>query len=98
MFDLAGRVALVTGAGQNVGAGIASQLAGQGAAVAVNDLILDRAQATVAQITGANGRAAAFAFDVADWAAVLAGVKSRRPSSDRSTSWSTTPESRPEWA
>ncbi len=76
MFDLGGRVALVTGAGQNVGAGIASQLAGQGAAVAVNDLMLDRAQATVAQITAASGRAAAFAFDVADWAAVQAGVKS----------------------
>jgi NAD(P)-dependent dehydrogenase (short-subunit alcohol dehydrogenase family) len=75
MFDLSGRIALVTGAGQGVGAGIARQLAGQGATVAVNDLEGERAEATATAITATGGRAQAFAFDVADWAAVEAGVK-----------------------
>jgi 3-oxoacyl-[acyl-carrier protein] reductase len=75
MFDLTGRVALVTGAGQGVGAGIARQLARQGAAVAVNDIQSDRAAATVATITQAGGRAAAFTFDVSNYDSVVSGVK-----------------------
>ena len=55
MFDLSGRVAVVTGAGQNVGAGIARALAAQGATVFVNDIVAERAAETVAQITGAGG-------------------------------------------
>jgi NAD(P)-dependent dehydrogenase (short-subunit alcohol dehydrogenase family) len=75
MFDLTGKVALVTGAGQGVGAGIARQLARQGAAVAVNDLETDRAAATLATIIEAGGRASAFSFDVADYESVVSGVK-----------------------
>ncbi len=74
MFDLTGRVALVTGSGQGVGAGIARQLASQGAAIAVNDLENERAEATVAAIARDGGRASAFAFDVSDYESVVAGV------------------------
>jgi NAD(P)-dependent dehydrogenase (short-subunit alcohol dehydrogenase family) len=74
MFDLTGRVALVTGAGQNVGAGISRMLAAQGAAVAVNDVVPERAQETVAAIVAAGGRAAAAPFDVTVYAAVAAGI------------------------
>jgi 3-oxoacyl-[acyl-carrier protein] reductase len=67
MFDLTGIVAVVTGAGQGMGAGIAQALATQGAIVAVNDLYAERAQATVDAITEAGGQAIACAFDVTDF-------------------------------
>jgi NAD(P)-dependent dehydrogenase (short-subunit alcohol dehydrogenase family) len=74
LFDLTGRTALVTGAGQNVGAGIAKALAAQGAMVAVNDVRRERAQAVAAAINGAGGRAVAAPFDVTDFDAVVEGV------------------------
>ncbi len=74
MFDLSGRTALVTGAGQGVGAGVSLALAAQGARVAVNDLHAERAQQTVDAITAAGGRACVAAFDVADYGGVQAGV------------------------
>jgi NAD(P)-dependent dehydrogenase (short-subunit alcohol dehydrogenase family) len=63
---LHGRVALVTGAGRNVGAGIAHILAAAGASIAVNDLHPERAHATVAAIVEAGGSAVAVPADVCD--------------------------------
>jgi 3-oxoacyl-[acyl-carrier protein] reductase len=69
LFDLHGRRAIVTGAGQNVGAGIAIALAEHGAFVGVNDLHLERAQRTVDDIVARGGSATPVAFDVTDRAA-----------------------------
>lgn len=74
MFSLTGHRALVTGAGQGVGAGIALALAAQGAAVAVNDLHADRADATTGRVQQAGGTAVAVPFDVTDAGAVADGI------------------------
>ena len=50
LFDLTGRVALVTGAGQGMGLGIVRALAVQGARVLLNDYHADRAVAAAASL------------------------------------------------
>ena len=73
MFNLDGRTALVTGAGQGVGFGIAEVLIEAGAAVLVNDLNPDRAEAAA---TALGSFARALPFDVSDYAAVCAAAES----------------------
>jgi 3-oxoacyl-[acyl-carrier protein] reductase len=69
--ELAGRVAIVTGAGRNIGRAIALALADAGAAVAVNGRA-SRAEvdAVVAEIESRGGKALAVMADVSDEAAV----------------------------
>lgn len=73
-FGLAGKRALVTGAGQGVGEGIALALAAAGAHVLVNDLVAERADAVVAAIAIAGGSAGSVPFDVTDHEGVHAAV------------------------
>lgn len=73
-FSLEGRTALVTGAGQGVGEGIARVFADHGARVLVNDLVPERA-ARVAVETGGT----AVPFDVRSLEAVQAALATRAP-------------------
>jgi 3-oxoacyl-[acyl-carrier protein] reductase len=72
---LSGRVALVTGASQGIGRTCALRLAKEGATVAVAARNHEKLNELVAEITGANGKAAAFALDVDDEEQVKATVK-----------------------
>jgi NAD(P)-dependent dehydrogenase (short-subunit alcohol dehydrogenase family) len=62
-IDLSGQAALVTGAGAGIGAEIARWLAHAGAAVAVNDMRPERADAVVDAIDREGGRAIAAVAD-----------------------------------
>ncbi|WP_242127135.1 SDR family NAD(P)-dependent oxidoreductase [Sphingobium sp. Sx8-8] len=64
LFGLSGKVALVVGGGQGIGAATAHRLSLAGCAVAVADLELERAQAVVAQLHEAGGRAVALQADI----------------------------------
>ncbi len=84
MALLAGRVAIITGAGRGIGRSTALLLAREGASVVVNDLgaAVDGsgrdagpAQQVVAEITGAGGRAVASGADVSDHGAAEGLVK-----------------------
>jgi len=71
LFDLKGRVALVTGASSGLGLRFAEVLAGEGAAVALVARRADRLAALKSRIEKAGGRAVAIAADVLDRAAMV---------------------------
>src|SRR3954447_5596304 len=73
---LEGRVALVTGGGSGIGAGIARRLAEQGAKVAILGRRPEMLDAVVKEITAAGGSAVATPADVREYADVEAAIGS----------------------
>ena len=70
MFDLKGKVAIVTGGNGGIGLGMARGLAAAGARVVVAGRDQKKSQAAVADLTGRGAEAFAVAVDVTDEAAV----------------------------
>jgi 3-oxoacyl-[acyl-carrier protein] reductase len=75
MFDLTGKVALVTGASQGIGRATALALLGAGAHVALAARNAEKLAAIEAEVTAAGAQALAVPMDVADAEQVKAGFK-----------------------
>ncbi|MBU4609402.1 SDR family oxidoreductase [Achromobacter sp. GG226] len=74
--DLAGRVALITGAGNGIGRETAHQMAARGAIVGVNDLKEEFVEAAVASIRAAGGQAFGVVQNVSTRDGIHAAVQS----------------------
>ena len=72
MFDLSGKVAIVTGGGSGIGEAICRALARHGAQVCILDVNVEQAQRVRADIVAGEGRATVFRCDVGDQQAVEA--------------------------
>ena len=75
LFDLTGRLALVTGSAQGIGQALAKGLAEHGAAVVVNGRSMDKVARAVTALTDLDLAAEGSVFDVVDAAAVEAEVE-----------------------
>ena len=75
MADLAGKIALVTGASQGIGRACAIELAGAGATVALAARNEAKLAEVVAEICALGGEAAPFALDVANEESIKNGAK-----------------------
>jgi len=74
-MHLAGKVAIITGAGRGIGAAIAQTLAAHGANVALVDVNENDLNSCNVQIARSGGKAEIFKCDVSDWDAVQKTVE-----------------------
>ncbi len=74
IFDLSGRVAVITGGNGGIGLGIAQALAAQGCAVSIWGRNADKNKAAVEGLTKAGGKADSVICDVSDSASVKAAM------------------------
>ena len=89
-MELTGKTAIVTGAGQGLGRGIALVLAGRGASVLLNGRTPAKLAAVKDEIDAAGGRCLLAAGDVGVRSDVASVVEAALGASAASTSWSTT--------
>ncbi len=75
MNELAGKIALVTGASQGIGRACALALAAEGATVALAARNVEKLQAVAEEITAAGGHAEVFPLDLSDEVSIKTGVK-----------------------
>lgn len=71
---LSGKVCLITGGGNGIGAATAVQFAREGAVVEIGDVDLAAATSVVSQIEASGGRSTAMHVDVTDEASLIAWV------------------------
>jgi dehydrogenase/reductase SDR family protein 4 len=64
LFDLTGRVAVITGSSRGIGRAIALECAKMGASVVVSSRKLDACEAVVSEIKASGGKATAFACNI----------------------------------
>ncbi|MGH7956582.1 MAG: SDR family oxidoreductase [Opitutaceae bacterium] len=75
LFDLTGRIALITGSGQGLGFAIARGLAQAGAAIALNGRDEKKLAAAAEMLCAEEARVTTAAFDVTDGTATASAVK-----------------------
>ena len=75
MFDMTGKVAIVTGGGSGIGLGMARGLASHGVTVVVADFHAERSASAVQELQALGARASALDVDVSDDDAVRAMVR-----------------------
>lgn len=80
LIDLTGKVVLITGGGQGMGASHARVLAEHGARLVITDVTAEPAEAVAAEVRAGGGDAEGLALDVTDrvaWSSVVAQVDQR---------------------